>query len=94
MPRLVVFRSAKHIYAQIIDKTGKVLVSVSEKEIKIKKEAKPLTKTEKARFVGQLVAQKAINKKIQKIVFDRGAYHYHGRVKNLAEAVRKGGLKF
>ena len=90
-PRLTVFRSNQRIYAQIIDdEQGKTLVAVSEKEIK--KKAK--TKTEKATLVGEVLAQKANKKKIKKVVFDRGSYRYHGRVKTLAEGAKKGGLEF
>jgi len=82
VPRLCVFRSNKYIYAQIIDdEKGKSLVST--KEI--------LSRAKKA---GQDIAKKAIEKKINKVVFDRGGYKYHGRVKALAEGARKGGLKF
>ena len=92
IPRLCVFRSNKHIYAQLIDDTqGKTLLSASDLEIKFKGKK---TKTEKAFEVGKLIAKKAQEKKIQKIVFDRGGYKYHGRVKALAEGAREGGLKF
>lgn len=92
-PRLSVFRSNKRIYAQIInDEAAKTLVSVSEKEIE-KKESKA-TKTAKAKLVGETLAKKALKKKIKKVVFDRGLYRYHGRVKALAEGARKGGLEF
>lgn len=90
-PRLNVYRSNRHIYAQIIDDNkGKTLVAASEKEIK----AKVSTKTESAKLVGEMIAKKAKIKKINTIRFDRGAYKYHGRIKALAEAARKGGLKF
>lgn len=90
-PRLTVFRSNQRIYAQIIDdEQGKTLVAASEKEIKKKAE----TKTERAALVGEVLAQKASKKKIKKVVFDRGPYRYHGRVKALAEGARKGGLQF
>lgn len=92
-PRLSVFRSNKTIYAQIIDdKARKTLVSASEKEIKLKIKGK--TKVEKARLVGEILAQKATKKKIKKVVFDRGSYRYHGRIKALAEGAKKGGLEF
>lgn len=92
-PRLCVFRSNRFIYAQIIDDTrGKTLVSASEKEIK--QSGAKMKKNEKAKLVGQLLAQKAIKAKIAKVVFDRNGYQYHGRVKALAEAAREGGLKF
>ena len=90
-PRLSVFRSNKAIYAQLIDdEQGKTLVAASEKEIKEKDKAK----AEKARLVGEILAKKAIKKKIKEAVFDKGPYHYHGRVKALAEGAREGGLKF
>lgn len=108
-PRLCVFRSAKHIYAQLLDdEKGKTLLSASDQEIKkprtrvlsrpkteIKKDQKPLTKkVALAHEVGKLIAEKALKKKIEKIVFDRGGFAYHGRVKALAEGAREGGLKF
>jgi len=82
VPRLCVFRSNKYIYAQIIDdEKGKTLVSTKEKLFRAKK-------------AGQDIAKRAIEKKINKVVFDRGGYKYHGRVKALAEGAREGGLKF
>ncbi len=96
--RLAVFRSNRYIYAQIIDdEKGKTLVSVSEKELgkeKGKKEKAVLTKVEKARLVGELLAQKAIKIGLKEVRFDRRRYRYHGRVKALAEGARKGGLNF
>ena len=93
VPRLCVFRSNKHIYAQLVDdEKGKTLVAVSDLEIETKK--KKITKKEKALEVGKLIAKKAMEKKIKKVVFDRGGYKYHGRVKALAEGAREGGLKF
>lgn len=92
--RLCVFRSSRFIYGQIIDDiSGKTLVAVSEKELKVEKDAKS-TKNQKAKLVGQLLAQKATKAKIAKVVFDRNGYKYHGRVKALAEGARLGGLKF
>lgn len=90
-PRLCVFRSNSHIYVQLIDDASrKTIVSVKDSEIdKAKKD-----KTTLAKEVGSLLAQKAIEKKIKEIVFDRGGYRYHGRVKALAEGAREGGLKF
>ncbi len=89
-PRLSVFRSNKFIYAQIIDdEKGKTILGVSEREIKEKN-----TKTENSKNLGLLVAKKAAQKKINEVVFDRGSYQYHGRVKALAEGAREGGLKF
>lgn len=91
--RLAVFRSNLHLYAQIIDdQARRTLVAASDQEIKQGKEK--LTKTQVAEKVGQLLAQKALTKKIKKVYFDRRDYLYHGRVKALAEAARKGGLEF
>lgn len=88
-PRLCVFRSNKHTYAQLIDdENNKVIVSASDAGFKKGK------KIEKAQKVGELIAQKAQEKKIKKIVFDRAGYKYHGRVKALAEAAREKGLNF
>lgn len=89
-PLLVVFRSTKHISAQILDLSGKILISGSDIELKKTKN----TKTERAALVGELIAKKAKSVKISSVVFDRGQYRYHGRVKALAESARKGGLKF
>lgn len=89
--RLVVHRTNSHIYAQIIDAKGKVVVSASDMEINTEKK---MTKSEKAGEVGTLIASKAKDKKIKKVVFDRSGYIFHGRVKTLAEAARKGGLEF
>lgn len=87
-PRLSVFRSNKRIYAQLIDdEAGKTLVAERERELG------KGTKTERAGLVGEKLAQKAIKKGIKTVVFDRGPYRYHGRVKALAEGARKGGLK-
>ncbi len=90
-PRLTVFRSNRGIYAQVIDDLeGKTLVSASFKEIR----ETGLKKTEAAGKVGELLAARAKENNIGQVVFDRGAYLYHGRVKALAEAVRKGGIEF
>ena len=91
-PSLFVFRSAKHIYAQLIDDDkGKIIVSAQDLKVSA---GKKKTKTDKAKEVGKLIAQKAVEKKVEKVVFDRGGYKYHGRVKSLAEGAREGGLKF
>lgn len=93
-PRLCVFRSNRHIYAQLIDDgEGKTLVSASDFEVTTKKNKKAV-KSDLAKAVGKLIAQKAAAKKIKEVVFDRGGYKYHGRVKALAEAAREAGLKF
>ena len=93
-PRLNVFRSLKHIYAQIIDDTqGFTLVAASSNEPKVR-EANAGVKTAQAKAVGQLVAERAKARGIEKVVFDRGGYMYHGRVKALADAARESGLEF
>ncbi|MBU6447607.1 50S ribosomal protein L18 [Patescibacteria group bacterium] len=89
-PRLAVFRANQNIYAQIIDDaSGKVLAAASSLEIKSKS-----GKSDKAALVGTLIAKKASEKNIKEVVFDRGGYKYHGRVKALAEAARQAGLQF
>jgi len=94
IPRLCVFRSNNHIYAQLIDdQKGVVISAASDKEIKKDKGSKK-GKTELAFETGKLIAQKAKKRKIERIVFDRAGYKYHGRVKALAEGARKGGLRF
>lgn len=90
-PRLNVFRSSSHIYAQIIDDTkGVTLVSASSLELKLENGGN----VEAAKKVGAEIGKRAIEKKIENVVFDRGGYIYHGRVKALAEAAREAGLKF
>ena len=94
-PRLNVFRSMNHIYAQIIDdSTGSTLVSASTLDSTIKGKFKNTGNKEGAKAVGELVAQRAQEKGITKVVFDRGGYIYHGRVKELAESARNTGLEF
>ncbi|MDD5144950.1 MAG: 50S ribosomal protein L18 [Candidatus Pacebacteria bacterium] len=89
-PRFCVFRSSNHIYAQLIDdQKNKTIISA--KDIEIKKSGK---KVDIAKELGKLIAQKAQEKKISSVVFDRGGNQYHGRVKALAEGAREGGLKF
>ena len=93
--RLSVFRSSRHIYGQIIDDlNGITITSASSLESEIKKQFKNCGTKEVAKIVGKLLAQKAIKKGIKNVVFDRGGYIYHGRVKNLADAAREGGLIF
>ena len=88
-PRLCVFRSNKQIYVQIInDLTGKTLVCASSLGLET------MPKKEQAAKVGEAIAAKALEAGVEKVVFDRGGYLYHGRVKELADAARKGGLKF
>ena len=92
-PRLSVFRSNKQIYAQLIDDTeGKTLMAASSRQLEI--DDKKITKTVQAELVGKLIAEKAKEAGIEQVVFDRSGYLYHGRIKTLSEAVRKGGLKF
>lgn len=94
-PRLTVFRSAKHIYAQVIDDTrGVTLVHVSTMGKSLKADADDKAKTDAAKLVGQTVAQACKDKGIAKVVFDRNGYLYHGRIKALAEAAREAGLDF
>ncbi len=92
-PRMTVFRSCKAIYVQLIDdQAGKTLVAASSMEKGVKDQKG--TKTDVAKMVGKHVAEKAIQAGIEKVVFDRNGYLYHGRVKSLADAAREGGLKF
>ncbi|MFH1485335.1 MAG: 50S ribosomal protein L18 [Chloroflexota bacterium] len=94
-PRLCVFRSIVNIYAQVIDDSrSHTLVAASSLEAALKGEVSGKKKTEVAQLVGALLAQRAVEKGITKVVFDRGGYKYHGRVKALADAARKGGLEF
>jgi len=94
-PRLCVFRALRHIYAQVIDDVaGKTLVCASSLDEPLRTQVKGKKKTEIAALVGSLVAQRALEKGIKKVVFDRGGYKFHGRVKALAEAARAAGLEF
>ncbi|MFN0206414.1 MAG: 50S ribosomal protein L18 [Planctomycetota bacterium] len=96
-PRLSVFRSVKHISVQIIDDlAGRTLACASthEKEIMGTAAPKKLTKSEQSRVIGESIAKRAKEKGIEHVVFDRGPFRYHGRVKALADAARKAGLKF
>lgn len=94
-PRLCIFRSLKHIYAQVIDDaSGNTLVCASTLDAEIKAELENKTKKETAEVVGTLVAQRAQSKGIDQVVFDRGGYKYHGRVKSLADGARAKGLRF
>jgi large subunit ribosomal protein L18 len=93
-PRMSVFRSNKGISVQLVDDlAGKTLLAVSSR-MKGIVEQKSITKIDQAKLVGKLVAEKALEKGIQTVVFDRNGYLYHGRVKSLADAAREGGLKF
>ena len=94
-PRLCVFRSAAHIYAQVIDDSRGVTLaaaSSTEPEVRSQRDGKPKSQTSK--LVGELVARRAISNGVTAVVFDRGGYKYHGRVKALADAAREGGLAF
>lgn len=100
-PRLCVFRSNNHIYAQIIDDiSGKIMFSANDFELKkeiifaLKKEKKMTTKKAISFGVGRLIAEKSKDLKTKKIVFDRAGYKYHGRIKALADGAREGGLEF
>lgn len=105
-PRLCVFRSQNHIYAQLIDDVrGKTLISVNDVEIKVPMVSAKISENGKENAIktrklliafeaGKLLAEKAIKEKIEKVIFDRGGYQYHGRVKALADGAREGGLKF
>lgn len=90
-PRLSVFKSNRFIYAQLInDELGKTIIGVSEKHLK-----ENLTgKSARAKAVGTILAKKALDKKIKKVVFDRGSYSYHGRISEVAIGAREGGLEF
>ncbi|TSC66750.1 MAG: large subunit ribosomal protein L18 [Microgenomates group bacterium Gr01-1014_80] len=93
-PRLAVFRSGKHIYAQVIDdQTGKTLVAESDLKLDASTSL-GIKKTEKAFEVGKKLAEKALKKKIKQVIFDRGGFLYHGRVAELARGAREGGLDF
>jgi len=94
-PRLAVFKSLKHIYTQIIDdEKGITLVAASTLSPELKNNFSTAGNIDAARKVGQLIANKAIERKIDSVVFDRGGNPYHGRVQGLADAAREGGLKF
>jgi large subunit ribosomal protein L18 len=94
-PRLCVFRSLKHIEGQIIDDTrGHTLAAASTREPVVREQLGDKDKTAQAAVVGQVLAERAVAAGINRVVFDRGGYLYHGRVKSLAEAARKGGLEF
>lgn len=94
-PRLAVFRSDKHIYAQIIDDmSGKTLVSASSVQTDIRGELKNGGNVEAAKRVGKAIADKAVAAGLKAVAFDRGGRRYHGRIKALADAARKGGLSF
>jgi large subunit ribosomal protein L18 len=94
-PRLSIFRSASHIYAQVVnDETGATIASAGTLSRDLRDSLKDDAKMDSAKKVGALIAKICLEKKIDKIVFDRNGYLYHGRVKALAEAAREAGLKF
>lgn len=94
-PRLNVYRSLQNIYAQVInDETGETIVSASTMDKELKSKVKNSGNVEAAKAVGKLIAQRAIKKGIKQVVFDRGGYLYHGRIKGLADAAREAGLEF
>jgi large subunit ribosomal protein L18 len=94
-PRLSVFRSGRHIYAQVIDdKDGKTVASASSLDKELKSGVKNGATVSAAEAVGKLVAERAVSAGVKDVVFDRGGYVFHGRVKALAEAAREAGLKF
>ncbi len=94
-PRLAVFRSKKHIYAQVInDSLGKAVTSASTLSKEFKEKKMKSTNQEAAKEVGKIISEKAKKLGVESVRFDRGGYRYHGRVKKLAEGAREGGLKF
>jgi large subunit ribosomal protein L18 len=94
-PRLSVFRSSQNIYAQVIDdRAGRTLAAASSLDKDLRTALKNGANKDAAKAVGKLVAERAIKAGVKEVVFDRGAYMYHGRVKALAEAAREGGLSF
>jgi len=94
-PRLSVFRSAKHIYAQlVIDSTGSTILAASTLSPDIRAEIGDLDKSDAAKKVGQWIGKKALEKNIQRVVFDRNGFLYHGRIKALADGARESGLVF
>ena len=93
-PRLNVFRSSKHVYAQVIDDTaGHTLAAASTLDAEIRERIEGMQPAEQAKVVGEVVARRASDKGITRVVFDRAGYKYHGRVKAVAEAAREAGLK-
>ena len=94
-PRLAVFRSNNHMYAQIIDDTvGNTLVSASTLQKEVKAEVEKTNNVDAAAYLGKIIAKKAIDKGIKEVVFDRGGFIYQGKVKALADAAREAGLEF
>ena len=94
-PRLCVFRSAKHIYAQVIDDSiGQTLAAASSLEKTVRESSEAKNKLSAANSVGKIVGQRALEKGVKKIVFDRNGFLYHGRIKAVSEGAREAGLKF
>jgi large subunit ribosomal protein L18 len=94
-PRLCVYRSLRYIYAQVIDDSaGHTIVSASSVDPEVRTQINGKSKTESADIIGTIVAKRALDKGVKKVVFDRGGYQYHGRIKVLADAARKTGLEF
>ncbi len=94
-PRLNIFRSLRHVFAQIIDDTqGQTLAAASTLDPEVRAQLAALDKKAEANAVGKLLAQRALQKGLKQVVFDRGGYQYHGRVQSLAEGAREGGLEF
>jgi large subunit ribosomal protein L18 len=94
-PRLNIFRSLSHIYAQVVDDaSGQTLASASTLDKELRDAVQGINKSDQAGRVGKMIAERALAKGIRKVVFDRGGYRYHGRVKKLAEAAREAGLEF
>lgn len=94
-PRLNVYRSLAQIYAQVIDdNAGHTLTSASTLDSEVKPRLEGLNKTEQAKIVGTVISERAVAKGVKQVVFDRGGYRFHGRVKALAEAAREAGLEF
>ena len=94
-PRLSVFRSLRHIYAQVIDdEQGTTLATASSREETVAAQVAELNKTDAAKVVGKLVGERCLANKVEKVVFDRNGYIYHGRVRSLADGAREAGLDF
>jgi large subunit ribosomal protein L18 len=94
-PRLAVYRSLSHIYVQVIDDVSRMTIaSASDVEADLKSKSDGKKKSDVATMIGSLVAERAMAKGVSEVVFDRGGYPFHGRIKALAEAAREGGLKF
>lgn len=94
-PRLCVFRSLNHTYAQVVDDTRRLtLAAASTRDPDLRERVASLSKTESSKLVGALVAERARSQGVTRVVFDRGGYRYHGRVRALAEAAREKGLEF